>query len=97
MNARKIGCAAILCTVAFAARAQSYTEIWNPPEARARAPVRHGAHSPARACVPRVAKKAIVPATSPSKEAMSSTQSQKKHGVPVIAPRIGPDGRAMQV
>jgi hypothetical protein len=97
MNARSLGCVAILWTVASAAHAATYTEIWNPPEARTHAALRHGGHIAAHSLSPRLAKKVIVPAATPTKPAASATQPQKRHDPPVLHPRIGPDGRPMQV
>lgn len=106
MNARALALTALFFGAVTAAHAQTYVEIWNPPEARAHPPVRHGA-SGARpksvAQAPRLAKRVTGHAgTSESTAPIVPivpivTQPKKSDALPVLPRKIGPDGRVLQV
>ena len=103
MHVRTLALTTLLFGAASVAHAETYIEIWNPPEARAHPPVPRGGRSHAGASVPRLAKRVTAPTLSgesASTSAQASAQSPKKHGVPAVPmlPRkIGPDGRVLQV
>ncbi|MEQ5842691.1 hypothetical protein N0A02_24880 [Paraburkholderia acidicola] len=106
MYVRTIALTTLLFGAASVAHAETYIEIWNPPEARAHPPVprvSRSTRSNAGASVPRLAKRVTeptLPGESASTSAQALAQSSKKHGVPAIPmlPRkIGPDGRVLQV
>ena len=99
MHVRTLALTTLLFGAASVAHAETYIEIWNPPEARAHPPVPRGGRSHAGASVPRLAKRVTEP-TLPGESASTSAQALKKHGVPAVPmlPRkIGPDGRVLQV
>ncbi|MFL9874934.1 hypothetical protein [Paraburkholderia megapolitana] len=102
MYVRTIALTTLLFGAASVAHAETYIEIWNPPEARAHPPVprvSRSTRSHAGVSVPRLAKRVTEP-TLPGESAQALAQSPKKRGVPAIPmlPRkIGPDGRVLQV
>lgn len=102
MHVRTLALTTLLFGAASVAHAETYIEIWNPPEARAHPPVprvSRSTRSHAGVSVPRLAKRVTEP-TLPGESASTSAQALKKHGVPAVPmlPRkIGPDGRVLQV
>jgi hypothetical protein len=99
MHVRTLALTTLLFGAASVAHAETYIEIWNPPEARAHPPVPRGGRSHAGASVPRLAKRVTAP-TLPGESASTSAQVLKKHGVPaapMLPRKIGPDGRVLQV
>ncbi|MGH8778180.1 hypothetical protein [Paraburkholderia sp.] len=100
MNARALALTALFFGVATAAHAQTYVEIWNPPEARAHPPVRHGVSGVRPKTVaqaPRLAKRVTEPARAGESTAAAAMQPKKTGGLPVLPRKIGPDGRVLQV
>jgi hypothetical protein len=97
-------------TMASAARAEKYVEIWNPPEARGHSsvqkPVRPHAQSPK---APRLARKVTEPDSAPvqlgASAAASTSNGAKRPSSPGpanpanrgIPRKIGPDGNVFTV
>ncbi|WP_133645644.1 hypothetical protein [Paraburkholderia flava] len=100
MNARALALTVLFFGAATAAHAQTYVEIWNPPEARAHPPVRHGASGTRPKSVaqaPRLAKRVTGHAGASESTAPIVTQPKKSDALPVLPRKIGPDGRVLQV